>query len=202
MKDYKTRSQHNFDRQAERYDASSFGVHARKLHPLLLRQLAQIPHERVLDVGCGTGALLEQISSRWPGGTYSGVDLSPRMAAAARAKLRERAHIVPGDAEALPFPDSEFQVVMCCDSFHHYPHPELALREMYRVLEPGGVLLLADTTAPTGARALINLLLPMGHGGDVRLYSTGELVALLSPLFHGVECHKVDHTSLLVWGIR
>lgn len=202
MNDYKTNSQRSFDQQAGRYDTAGFGDHARKLHPILLRQLAQIPHDRVLDVGCGTGALLDQILSRWPGKTCAGVDLSPSMAAEARKKLGDRAQILQGDAEALPFPNGRFQTVLCCDSFHHYPHPETALKEIRRVLEPGGVLLLADTTAPFGARELINLLLPLSHGGDVRLYSSEELTQLLAPFFHGVECRRVDRTSLLAWGIR
>lgn len=202
MNDYKHNSQNNFDRQSSRYDTASFGDHARKLHPILLRQLAQIPHDRILDVGCGTGALLSQILSRWPENTCAGVDLSPGMVEAARKKLGGQAQILLGDAEALPFPDGAFQAALCCDSFHHYPHPEAALKEIYRVLEPGGVLLLADPTAPFLIRELMNFLLPCGHGGDVRMYSAEELSQLLTPLFHGVECRRVDRTSLLAWGIR
>ena len=47
MNDYKHNSQNNFDRQSSRYDTASFGEHARKLRPILLRQLAQIPHDRI-----------------------------------------------------------------------------------------------------------------------------------------------------------
>lgn len=87
MYNAKERSRANFDRQAAIYDTASFGAHARKLYPILLAQLAQIPHRWVLDVGCGTGELLFQMARRWPGGTYRGVDLSPKMAAMARNKL-------------------------------------------------------------------------------------------------------------------
>lgn len=201
MIDQKELSRAAFDRQAPRYDAA-FGRHARALHSLLLRQLAEIPHHRVLDVGCGTGALLEQMAARWPGGSYTGVDLSPGMTAVARERLGGRALVLQGDAEALPLPDGRFQAAVCCDSFHHYPHPEAALREIRRVLEPGGVLLLADTTAPAGARQLINLLLPLSRGGDVRLYAPRELTQLLSLCFHGAECHRVTGTGLLAWGIK
>ena len=198
----KERSRRAFDCQAERYDDTSLGAHARQLHPLLIRQLGEIPHTSVLDVGCGTGALLDQLSRRWPEGRYTGVDLSPNMAETAQNKLGSRARILVGDAEALPLPDSQFQAVVCCDSFHHYPRPRAALREIYRVLEPGGVLLLADTTAPAGVRWALNLLLPLSRSGDVRLYSPKELTGLFSPMFHGAECRRVNATSLLGWGIK
>ena len=195
-------SQKNFDRQAPDYDISSYGAHARKLYPLLLRQLGEIPHDSVLDVGCGTGAMLERIAERWPGGDFAGVDLSPAMVLAAQEKLGSRAHIQPGDAEALPFPDRRFQSVLCCDSFHHYPDPQAALKEIHRVLEPGGVFLLADTTAPAVIRGMVNLLLPFGHSGDVRLYAPQEISELLSLYFHGAECRRAGSTSLLAWGIK
>ena len=202
MESQKERSRRGFDQQAGRYDHTSLGAHARQLHPLLLRQLGQIPHDRVLDVGCGTGALLDQRSRRWPAGQYTGEDLSPKMAETAQKKLDGRADILLGDAEALPLPDGRFQAVVCCDSFHHYPNPEAALGEFCRVLEPGGVLLLADTTAPAGLRQAVNLFLPLSQSGDVHLYSPGELIRLLSLRFHGVECRRVNATSFLAWGIR
>ena len=63
MRDYKDLSQKNFDGQAPTYDTASFGAHARSLYPVLLSQLEQIPHNSLLDVGCGTGALLSPTST-------------------------------------------------------------------------------------------------------------------------------------------
>lgn len=202
MTDYKMISQRNFDRQADCYDSSSYGQHARKLYPVLLSQLDQIPHQSILDVGCGTGALLERIISRWPGTSCTGLDLSPKMVTAAREKLGSRAQVIQADAESLPLPDSTFDVVVCNDSFHHYPNPETVLAEISRVMQPGGVFLLGDTTAPAGLRGITNLLLPHSRGGDVRLYSRKELTHLLSLHFQGIRCGKVDATSLLAWGIK
>ena len=51
---------------------------------------------------------------------------------------------VNGDAEHLPFADGSFDVVTCSNSFHHYPHQAHAIREMVRVLRPGGWLMLID----------------------------------------------------------
>ncbi len=202
MRDYKQLSQESFDRQAPTYDTASYGAHARTLYPILLSQIGQIPHDSLLDVGCGTGALLWEILRRWPDTRCAGVDLSGEMTARARQRLESQAEILQGDAERLPFPSGHFSVAVCSDSFHHYPAPALALREIHRVLRPGGVFLLGDTTAPIPLRQLMNLLLPFGHGGDVRLYSPKELTALLSEVFHGVECRKISATSLLAWGLK
>ena len=202
MRDAKKQSVESFNRQARLYDTTSCGRHARGIYPVLLTQLEQIPHRSLLDVGCGTGALLKEIVRRWPETGCSGVDLSPEMVEVAQKRLGTSAVIMLGDAEKLPCSDAAFDVVLCCDSFHHYPNPAAALEEIHRVLRPGGVFLLGDTTAPALLRPAINLLLPMGRDGDVRLYSGQELVSLLSQRFHGVEYRDISSTSLLAWGIK
>ena len=179
MNDCKTRSGRAFDRQAWTYDTARFGSHARGLYPVLLEQLAQIPHGSVLDVGCGTGELLREVGLRFPETARTGLDLSANMLAVAREKLGGAVELVQGDAERLPFADGRFEVLLCNDSFHHYPNPGAAAAEFARVLQPGGVLLLGDCTAPAGLRGVANLVLPRSREGDVRLYSGAELAALL-----------------------
>ena len=171
MNDCKTRSGRAFDRQAWTYDTARFGSHARGLYPVLLEQLAQIPHGSVLDVGCGTGELLREVGLRFPETARTGLDLSANMLAVAREKLGGAVELVQGDAERLPFADGRFEVLLCNDSFHHYPNPGAAAAEFARVLQPGGVLLLGDCTAPAGLRGVANLFLPLSGEGDVRLYS-------------------------------
>ena len=111
MRDYKDLSQKNFDGQAPTYDTASFGAHARSLYPVLLSQLEQIPHDSLLDVGCGTGALLSEVLCRWPDTQCAGIDLSCEMTALARQKLEGKAEIRQGDAEILPFPNDSFAAV-------------------------------------------------------------------------------------------
>ena len=140
MNDCKMRSGRAFDRQAWTYDTARFGSHARGLYPVLLEQLAQIPHGSVLDVGCGTGELLREVGLRFPETARTGLDLSANMLAVAREKLGGAVELVQGDAERLPFADGRFEVLLCNDSFHHYPNPGAAAAEFARVLQPGGVL--------------------------------------------------------------
>ena len=156
MNDCKTRSGRAFDRQAWTYDTARFGSHARGLYPVLLEQLAQIPHGSVLDVGCGTGELLREVGLRFPETAQTGLDLSANMLAVAREKLGGAVELVQGDAERLPFANRRFEVLLCNDSFHHYPNPGAAAAEFARVLQPGGVLLLGDCTAPAGLRGVAN----------------------------------------------
>ena len=104
---------------------------------------------RMLDVGCGTGTLLTFVARRPEAELLVGLDYSPVMLQhlrekAAAAPSGRKLHCVQADAERLPFPDETFDVVTCCNSFHHYPHQAAAVASFRRVLRPGGVLILVD----------------------------------------------------------
>lgn len=114
----------------------------------LLTRVSLLPGERVLDVACGTGLVtLAAARAVGTGGQVAGIDLSERMVAAAARSARERA--VPNvaftrmDAERLDLPDASFDVALCALGLMYMPDPEQALREMQRVLRPGGRVSLA-----------------------------------------------------------
>jgi ubiquinone/menaquinone biosynthesis C-methylase UbiE len=98
--------------------------------------------ERALDVGCGTGALAHVLAPLV--GEVVGVDSSEEYLAAAREDAPAGCTFVPGDAEALPFPYGDFDLVGCLRVLHHVPRPELVVSELARVTRPGGRILLAD----------------------------------------------------------
>jgi ubiquinone/menaquinone biosynthesis C-methylase UbiE len=120
------------------------------------------PHARdrdVLEVGCGTGRLLARVAPL--ARRAVGVDLSPGMLAHARARGLD---VVEGDATSLPFDDASFDVAF---SFKVLPHVEDlrgALREMARVVRPGGVVL-AELYNARSLRALAKRLGPAGRIG-------------------------------------
>lgn len=102
---------------------------------------------KILDVGCGTGVFAERMREAIPSAKVWGIDLVAGMlegGAARWKRLAENVTPVQADSERLPFAANSFDVVTCANSFHHYPHQDRAVREMHRVLRPGGRLLLID----------------------------------------------------------
>ena len=113
------------------------------LHRLIFQALdAELPEwckKNILDVGCGTGAILEQLGNP---GKNVGIDLAPE----AISFCRERGlnNVRQGDICALPFADASFDSVICSSVLYHQwvQDVEGAVREMHRVLRPRGVLLI------------------------------------------------------------
>ncbi|MHA7293244.1 class I SAM-dependent methyltransferase [Arthrobacter sp. HLT1-21] len=104
---------------------------------------------RILEVAIGTGLNLPHLP---PGARVTGVDLSPAMLAVAVDRARRLGRDVDvrvGNAEQLPFDDNSFDSVICGLSLCGIPDPEAAVREAWRVLVPGGRLLLLDHVAST-----------------------------------------------------
>ena len=198
----KARSKAAFDEQAPIYDEGMQGDHARALYPCILeearRAMEGIPAPSVLDVGCGTGMLSERLLGAFPSCRLTGVDLSPAMVERARVRLAGRAEVREADAERLPFHDGAFDLVVCNDSFHHYPDPDRAAFQMWRVLRKGGALVLGDVWQPAPARAVMNAWMPFSHEGDVRIYSEAELRAILGTWFQRVRWSRIGLTGCLV----
>lgn len=95
--------------------------------------------ERVLDVGCGNGVYLAELSRREHRGVVCGMDLSPGMLMAARS--RSAASLLVGDAQRLPFADATFDCVLAMHMLYHVPDRDHAISEIRRVLRPDGVAL-------------------------------------------------------------
>jgi len=141
----------------------------------LVEELRPRPGDRAIDLGAGAGhaslAVAPQVAR------VDAIDPTPAMLAVAARLAAERgiANVVATEAtaDALPFPDAAFDLALSRFSIHHWPDPAGALREVARVLRPGGRLVLVDLVAPEDARldAFLNaveLLRDPTHGRSLR----------------------------------
>ena len=117
---------------------------------LILPDLPFRPGERVLDVGCGVGAVLATLADAHPDVRWTGVDRSPAQVARAREVLSGRdVELHQVDAAALPFPDESFDHVYMMWFLEHLPDPAPFLREALRVLKSGGTIQINETDYST-----------------------------------------------------
>ncbi len=104
------------------------------------------PGNRVLDLACGTGIVARKVAGRLgTNGRVTGLDLNPHMLAVARAAAEREGRAIEwqeGKAEQLPFPDDEFDLVLCQFGLMFFTDRSAGLREVHRVLRDGGRLLL------------------------------------------------------------
>lgn len=105
------------------------------------------PPQAILDVGCGIGGSSLYLAQKF-NATVHGVTLSPEQAKrgqerAAEANLTDTVHLQVGNALDLPFEDNSFDLVWSLESGEHFPDKAKFLQEAYRVLQPGGMLLMA-----------------------------------------------------------
>ncbi len=163
--------------------------------PALLDCAAPQPGERVLDVACGTGVVAHHaVAQVGVGGRVVGLDMNPHMLAIARARA-PTVEWREGNAMALPFADHAFDVVVCQQGLQFFPEAGTALREMHRVLVPGGRLALAVWCAiesSPGHQALAQAL--ERHAG-------AEAAALMSAVFRLGDARTLQ-TLLTAAGFR
>lgn len=138
----------------------------------IVEHISLTSDDRFLDVGCGLGAALEEATAT--GADVAGVDPSPAMVEKASQRVPGAA-VEVGSAEEIPFPDDAFTVVVNVSSYHHWADPEAGLKEILRVLAPGGRLYVVEKKLkrktghgldPETAERLAGTLLELGYAGS------------------------------------
>jgi len=146
-----------FDSVASRYDlmndVMSFGIH-RLWKRFTIDQAGVRPGNRVLDVAGGTGDLSAAFARQvGPQGSVTVADINAAMLDVGRARLADRGlagniEFVQADAESLPFPDNHFDCITIAFGLRNVTRQDCALASMYRVLKPGGRLLVLEFSKP------------------------------------------------------
>lgn len=114
-------------------------------HLTVMKLLPDLRGKRVLEVGCGRGDFSIWLSKTFPGAEIVGVDFSAKAISIAESRAAQSAskvRFVVNDAEALSFPDQEFDYLISCECFEHVPNPGRMAAEMCRVLKPAGRFIL------------------------------------------------------------
>ena len=147
--------------------------------PMLLRMTPSLQGKRALEIGCGQGFGIELILRKFGAASVTGIDLDPDMVARAQRRIVRRglnADVSQGDAAAIQQPDASFDVVFDFGIIHHIVAWEEAIREVRRVLKPGGVFVFEEVSKQALDRWLYRTFLE--HPEENR-FTPQEFVAAL-----------------------
>jgi ubiquinone/menaquinone biosynthesis C-methylase UbiE len=145
--------------------------------PRLLRLGGRLDGKEVLEIGCGRGIGVEVIVQRFGAGRVTAIDIDPRMIGLARKRLAslplDRVKLEIGSATAIPAPDESFDAVFDFGVLHHIPDWQKAVREIARVLRPGGLFYFEEVTKRALERRLYRMLLdhPAENRYDVETFA-------------------------------
>ncbi len=189
----------SFDVAADAYDRF-MGRYSRVLSPAFADFAGVRAGRRVLDVGCGPGALTTELVHRLGPSSVAAVDPSEPFVAAARAR-HPGVDVQLSSAEDIPHPDAAFDVAMAQLVVHFMRDPIAGLTEMARVTQPDG-LVAACVWDFAGERAPISAFWQAAREGDAEVHDESDLAGAreghLKELFEAAGLQDVEETALLV----
>jgi ubiquinone/menaquinone biosynthesis C-methylase UbiE len=137
---------------AAAYDQFSHSTFFRAERLRFMRELGKFkPSGSLLDIGCGPGYLLNAIAKRYPALSLSGLDISQDMLDLARINLGPGVNLIQADAASIPLQDGSIDFVVSSGSLHHWGDAPAVVKEMRRILAPGGRFLIMDLRRDTPA---------------------------------------------------
>lgn len=159
------------------------------------------PQDTVLDVATGTGAVARELLER-KHCTVVGLDQSPEMLAEAHRRLPRTVKLVEGSAEQLPFPDASFDALTFTYLLRYVPDPAATVRELARVVRPGGTIAGLEFALPRGPwRPLWELYVRVGLPVTGRIISPGwaQVGGFLGPSIRDYYKRYPEERLLELW---
>ncbi|MEO0647179.1 MAG: class I SAM-dependent methyltransferase [Cyanobacteria bacterium J06650_10] len=191
--------QNEYARLAPQYDRRwSFYVNAtvqETMHRLSLKS-----HERILDLGCGTGTLIQRLLHLAPEIETFGLDPSTEMLNIARQKLPKSVELRLGSADNIPFPNESFDLVISTNAFHYFRNPSQAIQEAQRVLKPNGRVVITDWCDDYLTCRICDIFLRLFERAHFRTYGMSECQKMLQDeglARVSIEKYKIDW----LWGM-
>lgn len=166
------RLSHQYDHRWAFYVSESINETLRRLPPIR-------PCDRVLDIGCGTGALLQALRQRYPQLELTGIDTSAEMLAVAATKLGHGVRLCLASAQQLPACDDAFDVVICTSALHYFRDPIHALAEMRRAVRSQGLVAITDWCGDFWTCRLLDLFLRRFNSAHHRTYTIAQCAGML-----------------------
>jgi SAM-dependent methyltransferase len=166
-----------------------------RVNAVALDRLALRPTDRVLDIGFGGGLLLRQALDRLPAGSAAGIEVSEPMLRLARRSFRNeiatgRLEVKAGNVSAIPYADATFDKISAVNTVHFWPDAAAGLREVLRVLRPGGVFVVV-----LRPKEFLERIDFTKHGFTA--FGEDELRGLLEAAgFHGVAIERGDDADM------
>lgn len=165
-----------------------------------LSRLSIKPSDRVLDVGCGTGVLLQTLRQRYPRVELTGIDASAEMLAIAAAKLDGDADLCLASGRQLPACADTFDLVISTSTLHYFRAPVPALAEMRRALRPQGCVAVTDWCRDFWTCQLLDVFQRRFNPAHYRTYTIAQCAAMLREA--GLEPIRQQRYKInWLWGV-
>ena len=172
-----------FDKRAESYDDGFEGKVSQKFYDLVIKNVVVSNEMNVLDVGCGTGTILYRLKEMYSFNGY-GIDVEEKTLEQARLKCPDM-DIRLCSCDDTPFNEDQFDIIIACMAYHHFPDKDSFSRETARILKKGGILYIADPKLPLPIRKVLNRALDI-HKINGRIFTSNEVADNFSNF--GFEC--------------